>query len=157
MQPGSVHIHYKERPEERILSRLGPKKDDLRTVGGEVHRCVARVKRISRQPDTIRSVGHLGKADTISLGVGIVRAIERYLLAVGRPGTRTEVQRRVVERNQLAMGPIRAHDRCRDSLAVRSERRPQDLGSVGREAGAALATEIADEALMGPVRRGCEE
>jgi hypothetical protein len=35
MQPGSVHIHYKERPEERILSRLGPKKDDLRSVGGK--------------------------------------------------------------------------------------------------------------------------
>jgi hypothetical protein len=157
MQAASVHIDDIERPEERILNRLGPEKDDLRTVRGEVHRVVGSAKRVSRQTGEISSVGPIGYVDTISFVVGILPACARHLLAVGRPNITTEVQRRVGDGHRLGLGPIRTHDRCCDSLAVRSVRRPRDLGSVRREAGAARFSEAADALHIGPVRLGRED
>src|SRR5829696_8968560 len=37
MQASTVHVHHVERPGDRISIRLGPQKDDLRAVWGEVH------------------------------------------------------------------------------------------------------------------------
>ena len=104
MQARTVHVHHVQRPGGRISSRLGPEKDDLRTVWGEVHGYV--VIGISRQAGETPSIRHSDDVDTIAIRVGVVPAFQRHLLSVRRPGTHTEVQGRVAKWDLLQMRPV---------------------------------------------------